>query len=225
MSTVDAVSDIYGSLGLTHEDKQVKAKDELGMQDFMNLLVTELTHQDPFKPMENSEMATQISQFAAVSGIDELNTSFDGLSTNLTSGQVLQATSLVGRQVMIPSDKGYLATGGSVSGSAFLSDSASNLSLRVTNSNGELVREMSLGSHEEGEFSFTWDGADDSGEYLPSGIYQMTLQGDMGGESVSPQVLTDAEVESVSMGAPGKPILLNLKGMGAISLNDVVQIN
>lgn len=225
MSTVDAVSDVYSSLGLSHEEKQVGADDGLGMQDFMNLLVTELTHQDPFKPMENSEMATQISQFAAVSGIDDLNTSFDSLSTNLTSGQVLQATSLVGRQVMIPSDNGYLTTGGSISGSVFLPDAASNLALRVTNSRGELVREMSLGSHEEGEFSFNWDGADDSGEYLPSGIYQMALQGDIGGESVSPQVLMDADVESVSMGAPGQPILLNLKGLGAISLNDVVQIN
>jgi len=225
MSTVNATSDIYSSLGLTRKEESAEADDGLGMQDFMDLLVTELTHQDPFKPMENSEMATQISQFAAVSGIDELNASFDGLSTNLTSSQALQATSLVGRQVMIPSDNGYLTTGGSISGSIFLSESASNLTLRVTDSKGELVREMSLGQHSKGEFAFNWDGADDAGEYLPGGIYQMTIQGDTGGERVSHQVLTNANVDSVSLGAPGQPLMLNLNGLGAISLDDVVQIH
>jgi flagellar basal-body rod modification protein FlgD len=225
MSTVNATSDIYNSLGLTRNEEKVEAADGLGMQDFMNLLVTELTHQDPFKPMENSEMATQISQFAAVSGIDELNASFEGLSTNLTSSQALQATSLVGREVMIPSDNGYLATGGSVSGSIFISEPASNLTLRVTDSNGELVREMSLGQQSKGEVAFNWDGADDAGEYLPSGIYQMAVQGDMGGERVSHQVLTNANVDSVSLGAPGQSLMLNLNGLGAISLDDVVQIH
>ncbi|MCF6282108.1 MAG: flagellar hook assembly protein FlgD [Candidatus Polarisedimenticolaceae bacterium] len=225
MSTVDATSDIYSSLGLTREVDENLSDSDLQMQDFMNLLVTELTHQDPFKPMENSEMATQISQFAAVSGIEELNTSFESLSTNIVSSQAIEAAGLVGRQVMIPSDKAYLTTGGTVGGSIFLSESMSNITLRVTNSSGELVREMRLGSHADGEFAFNWDGADDAGEYQPSGIYELSIQGDVGGEAVSPQVLTNADVESVSLGAPGQPILLNLNGLGAISLNDVIQIH
>ena len=225
MSTVDATSDIYSSLGLSREVETDVASSELQMQDFMNLLVTELTHQDPFKPMENSEMATQISQFATVSGIEELNTSFDGLSTNIVSSQAIEAAGLVGHQVMIPSDKAYLTTGSTVGGAVFLSESMNNITLRVTNSSGALVREMSLGSHADGEFAFNWDGADDAGEFQPDGIYELSIQGDIGGETVSPQVLTNADVDSVSLGAPGQPILLNLNGLGAISLNDVIQIH
>jgi flagellar basal-body rod modification protein FlgD len=224
MSTVDATSELYNSLGLARKPAELDEKG-LQMKDFMTLLVTELTHQDPFKPMENSEMATQISQFATVSGIEELNGSFDGLSSSITSGQALQASNLVGHKVMIPSDLAYLTPGELVSGSVFLSESMSDVTLRVSNSRGELVREMSLGMQPEGEFAFNWDGVDDAGEYLPSGVYQMSINGDVGGESISPQVLTNADVSSVSLGAPGQPVMLNLNGLGVISFNDVVQIH
>lgn len=224
MSLVNTASDVFDSLGLTREPPK---QDERGMQmeDFMNLLVTELTNQDPFKPMENSEMATQISQFATVSGIDELNTSFSSLAGSLSSSQALQAAELVGREVLIPSNYGYLSSGGSISGSAVLPESASNITLRVTDSSGALVREMSLGMQAAGEFTFNWDGADDAGDYLPSGTYHMSLQADIGGESVTPEVMVNAEVQSVSLGAPGQPLSLNLNGLGTISFNDVVQIH
>ena len=222
--TVDAASDVYSSLGLT---RKPETKDEKGlqMQDFMNLLVTELTHQDPFKPMENSEMATQISQFATVTGIEELNTSFSGLATNLSSGQALQATALVGRQVRIPGNYAYLPSGGSISGSVNLPESASDITLRVSNSSGELVREMSLGMHEAGKFSYNWDGADDAGDYLPSGVYHVSLQATSGGQTLQPEMMVNAEVQSVSLGAPGQPIALNLNGLGTVSFNDVIQIH
>ena len=65
--------------------------DELGQSDFLTLMITQFKNQDPFKPMENTELATQISQFATVSGIDDLNSSFRTLSSTLTSDQALQA--------------------------------------------------------------------------------------------------------------------------------------
>ena len=226
MSSVDVTSNIYSSLGLNKaETATSKDNSALQMQDFMNLLVTELTNQDPFKPMENSEMATQISQFATVSGIEELNTSFSGLATNLTSGQALQAAGLVGRQVQIPSNNAHLPTGGSISGSVYLPESSSDITLRVTNSQGELVREMKLGMHQAGEFSFNWDGADDAGEYLESDVYHVSLQANSGEKTIEPEMLINAEVNSVSLGAPGQPIALNLTGLGTISFNDVTAIH
>ncbi|MCW8881479.1 MAG: flagellar hook assembly protein FlgD, partial [Sedimenticola sp.] len=93
MSTVNAAStdQLYQALGLSRELDTKKGNDQLQLEDFLELMVTELTHQDPFKPMENSELATQISQFATVSGIDELNNSFSGFSDSMISDQALQA--------------------------------------------------------------------------------------------------------------------------------------
>ncbi|MES9975035.1 MAG: flagellar hook capping FlgD N-terminal domain-containing protein, partial [Candidatus Thiodiazotropha sp.] len=107
MTAITNRYDLYEDIGLTNNSiKQEKEQGQLGLEDFMQLLVTELTHQDPFKPMENSEMATQVSQFATVSGIDDLNNSFNELRSALTSDQALQAANLVGRDVLVESSVG-----------------------------------------------------------------------------------------------------------------------
>jgi flagellar basal-body rod modification protein FlgD len=74
MSAVSSNYETYVNLGLTAPEESDASSSQLGLEDFMNLLVTELTHQDPTKPMENTELATQVSQFATVSGIGDLNT-------------------------------------------------------------------------------------------------------------------------------------------------------
>jgi flagellar basal-body rod modification protein FlgD len=214
----------YEEIGLvrdTNTDQQ--SQGELGLEDFMNLLVTELTHQDPFKPMENSEMATQVSQFATVSGIGDLNDSFNDLRSALTSNQALQAASLVGRDVLVESSVGVLAEGEPLQGSLDLPASASNITLRITNSAGELIRELPLGTHEAGQVAFSWDGYDDAGDYVGDGLYQISATATVDDAEMAPTVMVSAQVESVNLSGQGG-IQLNLDGLGQVSMNDVVQI-
>jgi len=223
MTTITNDSTLYQTLGLNQQLEQ-KSSGELQLEDFLDLMVTELTHQDPFKPMENSELASQISQFATVSGIDELNSSFSDLSGSLLSDQSLQAAGLVGRNVLVPLGGGYLETGGTVNGVVGLNDPASDVTVAVYDSGGALVREIELGTQTKGEVSFSWDGTTDSGDYAPAGQYQIEARASVNGETSSPYVLTEAEVSSVSIGAAGQGLALNLKGLGPISFNDVAEI-
>ena len=214
----------YEEIGLVNnQNTENKDQGQLGLEDFMNLLVTELTHQDPFKPMENSEMATQVSQFATVTGIEDLNTSFSDLRAALTSDQALQAANLVGREVLVPSDVGVLSSDEPLQGNVFLPSSASNVRVRITNSSGELVRELELGMHEAGEIAFSWDGYDDAGDYAGDGVYQISASATVDDEDVAPAVLVNAEVESVTLGGPSG-IYLDLGELGKVAMNDVLQI-
>jgi flagellar basal-body rod modification protein FlgD len=214
----------YEEIGLANnQDTNTKSKGDLGLEDFMNLLVTELTHQDPFKPMENSEMATQVSQFATVSGIDDLNASFNDLKASLTSNQALQAAGLVGHDVLIESDVGVLAEGEPLQGNLVLPASASNVTIRITNSAGELVRELPMGMHEAGQVAFSWDGYDDAGDYVGDDLYQVSATANVDDAEMAPTVLVSAQVESVNLSGQGG-IQLNLDGLGQVSMNDVVQI-
>ncbi len=224
MSNISNDNDVFASLGLVQQ-KQEKAHNELKMEDFLDLMVTELTHQDPFKPMDNSELATQMSQFATVAGIGDLNKGLGSLVESLTSDQGLQAAGLVGHRVLVPSDTGYLQTGGSVSGVAKLESSMSNLTVRVTDANGALVREIELGTRNEGDVNFTWDGSTDFGDFAPPGRYQFTVTGEVGGEPFAPPVLMSAKVNSVSLGGPGQGVALNLEGLGTVALRDVAEIH
>ncbi|MCB1759832.1 MAG: flagellar hook assembly protein FlgD [Gammaproteobacteria bacterium] len=223
MSAISNDTSIFQSLGLTGS-KVEKTGNELQLEDFLELMVTELTHQDPFKPMENSELASQISQFATVSGIDELNDSFEGLSGSLLSDQSLQAANLVGRDVLVPLNGGYLETGGSIKGVIGLNDPASDVTLSVYDSSGVLVREMNLGTQDQGELQFSWDGLNDFGEFAPAGQYQITASANVNGDETSPYILTQARVDSVSIGAAGQQLALNLEGLGPVAFADVAEI-
>lgn len=224
MNTISNDNEIYGNLGLNSlQASETKGDDQLQMEDFMKLLVTELTHQDPMKPMDNAELAAQISQFSVVAGIDQLNNSFTGLSSSLTSDQALQAANLVGHEVMVTSNAGWLNQGGSLQGAVDLPASAGNVRVRISDVTGALVRELELGSHEAGELAFTWDGYSDSGEYMPAGIYQVSTQATVDDVEMAPNLLVSAQVESVSMGG-ADGIRLNLEGLGQVPMNNVIQI-
>ena len=224
MTIISAENDIFTTLGLARNPEAEKDNNQLQLEDFLELMVTELTHQDPFDPMDNTQLATQISQFAAVSGIDELNNSFTGLSDSLLSDQALQAANLVGRDVLVPLNSGYLTTGGSIEGVVGLNSSASYVTVRVSNSSGELVKEISLGNQPKGETHFSWNGLDENGDAVPPGQYKITAEATVDGEKLAPYTLIEARVDSVSIGAPGQEMALNLQGLGPISFNDVAEI-
>jgi flagellar basal-body rod modification protein FlgD len=224
MTTISTGSDLFQSLGLAQTVDKTKDKN-LQLQDFLNLMVTELTNQDPFKPMDNTEMATQLSQFATVSGIDQLNQSFSDLAGSLLSDQTLQATNLVGHDVLVPSGVGYYATGSMMNGVVSLDQSASDVVVRVYDAAGSLVRKLDLGTRAAGNTNFSWDGMTDSGTYAPTGYYQVTAQATVGDQTIAPLTLLSARVNSVSIGSSGQDLVLNLDGLGAVSFNDVAEIH
>ena len=221
--TSGADANLYSSLGLSRE-QETKEKDGLQLDDFMKLMVTELTHQDPFKPMENTELATQISQFATVSGIEQLNSSFSGLSESMVSDQALQAATLVGRNVLVPLNTAALSAGGTIKGVVGLTEPSSEVTVRISDASGALVREINLGTRPKGEVNFVWDGMDTNGDLMPPGQYQVEAQAMANDEPISPYTLIEAQVNSVSIGAPGQGMALNLNGLGTISFNDVAEI-
>ena len=225
MTAISSNYDVYNSLGLTAaEESKTKGGSSLGMEDFMNLLVTQLTHQDPTKPMENTELATQISQFATVSGIDELNTSFGDFSNNMLAQQSIQASSLVGHEVMIESYLGVLPSGGSLTGSVYMPDAGTNVKLQITDKSGALVREMSLGQLEEGMTQFSWDGLTDSGDYAEPGQYTLSATATIDDADQALATMINANVGSVSIGS-SSGVLVNLDGLGLVSINDVLEIH
>jgi flagellar basal-body rod modification protein FlgD len=63
---------------------------------FLSLLVTELQHQDPTKPMDPTQMVSQLASFSAVEQATKTNSL---LQSMLTSSALGQAGSLIGRTV------------------------------------------------------------------------------------------------------------------------------
>jgi len=77
----------------------------LGMQDFLKILLTQLTYQDPLKPMDNQEFMAQMAQFTNLQQTQQLN---DKIGTLITNQAALQSVGLIGRTVDLTSGGGTL---------------------------------------------------------------------------------------------------------------------
>ena len=75
----------------------------LGLQDFMKILLTQLTYQDPLKPMDNQAFMAQMAQFSALEQSQQLNERVQQLLENQAA---LQSIGLLGRSVDVLVDGG-----------------------------------------------------------------------------------------------------------------------
>ncbi|MGM0679725.1 MAG: flagellar hook capping FlgD N-terminal domain-containing protein, partial [Pseudomonadota bacterium] len=145
--------------GSSESDSQINGKQaNLGQEDFMKLMLTQMNQQDPFKPMEDGEFLSQMAQFSAVSGLKEIKDSFSTLTDSLKSNHALQASSMVGRKVLIPGDKAVLPEGGELKGAVDLPTSTGDLKVSIYDASGELVHKIDKGSQSQGIVNFSWDG-------------------------------------------------------------------
>lgn len=64
--------------------------------DFMNLLVTQLKHQNPLEPMDNQDMSAQLAQFSQLEQLEEMNGSFSQVLESMQRGY---AGSLIGKDI------------------------------------------------------------------------------------------------------------------------------
>lgn len=194
---------------------------ELGKNEFLNLLVAQLNNQNPLEPQGNGEFIAQLAQFSQVEGIQELNTSMTSLLSGYQSSQALQASSLVGRKVIIPSEKAVVDTSETFKGSVVLPVSSSNVYVNVYDSTGAVVNRVNLGQQSAGNVSFMWDGKDSSGKVMPPGTYKFEAQATYPDGTKGLYTMLPANVDSVTLGQGGGELMLNLAGLGAVPLSQV----
>jgi flagellar basal-body rod modification protein FlgD len=82
------------------------ANQQLNMQDFLKILLTQLTYQDPLKPMDNQQFMAQMAQFSTLQQTQQLTDKIDQL---LNVQSATQSIGLIGRTVEIQSADGNVA--------------------------------------------------------------------------------------------------------------------
>jgi flagellar basal-body rod modification protein FlgD len=226
MSTITTQDDLFASLGIAApQSANTPANDptDLGLTTFLKLMVTQLNNQDPFKPMENGDFLGQIAQFGSVTGLEKLNQNFESLAASITSGQALQAGGLVGREVLVPVEAGYLVPGQPIRGRVEIDQNSPQVKARITDIAGQLVRELPLGPATPGNLDFSWDGLDEVGGYAPPGIYNVNIEAVYGDQTVDLQTQLFSRVESVNL-SDRNGLTLNLQGLGPVAFNNVKQV-
>lgn len=215
------------SLGLAQQSTATntsKSNSDLGQGDFLKLMVTQLNNQDPMKPMESGDFLGQIAQFSTVTGIDGLNTSFSEFASSVSNDQALHAANLVGRRVNVPLQAGVLTAGGSIDGELTLPTSSPDVSINITDQAGQIVQTIPLGTQSAGPVAFSWDGKRSDGTVASPGLYNVDAKARIDGQNFELDTQISADVDSVTLGGLGKPLQLNLSGLGSVPFSNVSRI-
>jgi flagellar basal-body rod modification protein FlgD len=224
MSEIDT-KQLYNQLGLGATQKaDTKANDELGQTEFLELMTAQLKFQDPLSPMENGEFLAQMAQFGTVSGINELNVAFSNMSSAFQSNQALQASTMVGRSVLVPSNQARLSETGSLSAAVDLKQPASKVVINVNNANGQLVHRIDLGSQQAGMLDIEWNGLNADGNRVSPGLYTVSAELHQGENISVGNMFSAAQVESVTLGQAGQDLTLTVSDLGDISMSQIRKI-
>jgi flagellar basal-body rod modification protein FlgD len=194
----------------------------VGSQDyFLKLLVAQMNNQDPLNPMDSAQMTSQLAQLNTVQGIQKLSTQLDSLLGDVASSQSLQATSLVGKAVLVPGTALALSSSQAVGGVNLAGD-VDSLKITISDSSGKAVKTVDLGQQTAGLVNFVWDGSTDAGAVAPDGSYTFTAAGKSGTSTVVADTLSTGVVSSVTPNATGASIFVN--GVGTVAMSQVKQI-
>lgn len=203
-------------------------KTELNQEDFLTLMLAQLKHQDPFKPMDPAQQVGQLAQFSSVSGLAEVNKQIAALTNSLRGNQVLDGAALIGRAVIATGNEVYLpeaqeGVARGPQGLVTVPGGASSVQLVVKDAAGALVRTQAL-SNTQGIQAFSWDGTTNAGTAAEAGGYQIEVIAKVGSENVSLTTSVAAQVSSVALDPATGGLRLDTDTLGEIDMSDVERV-
>ena len=228
MSNIDpsqqSLSAILNKLGINSSEKSnvPKAKDQLGQEDFLKLMTTQLQNQDPFAPMENGEFIAQMAQFSTVTGITSMDESLKNVAAKLGETRIATAANMLGHSVLVPGKIARADDDGSVNGVIDLPSAATNVNVVFKSQNGEILDTINLGNQSSGLVGFAWHGAPKDMIESDEPIFiEAYANSGKGMEGVSSSIFAEVLSSSARDGDSG--VMLDVRDYGTISANEVIK--
>ncbi|RMF57556.1 MAG: flagellar hook capping protein [Calditrichaeota bacterium] len=199
----------------------------LGKDDFLRLLVTQLSYQDPLNPLKATDFSAQLAQFSSVEQLfnidDTLKASLDANYLLATSINNTMAAMVIGKEVRAVGDQVYFDGDVATNIVYDLPENATSVTIEVVDQNGQVKRTVQLDNVPAGENEFSWDGKDNSGNVLPEGTYQVRIKAEnRDGEDISATTYISGIVSGLRYSTSGPVLML---GNLEIRLSDVYEIH
>ena len=200
-----------------------KAPGAMDQKDFLRLMTTQLTTQDPFNPVDNTQMVAQMAQFSQVAGIAEINKSLATISSALAPGRLNDAASWIGRSMLVESDIATPLRDGAYAGEIQLPSDADQVSVSFIDGNGSVVHSQDLGAQKAGALAFSWDGKDANGTVKANGPLRMIVQASSAGEAVKASTSAWTGIAGIQSPANGGATKL-VTGLGLLSPEEAIRL-
>ena len=175
---------------------------ELGKDDFLALLVAKLENQDPLSPMEDEDFIAQLAQFSSVEQLtniaDEMAESNEWDYLQMQSINNVMAAGLIGKQVEASYDSIYYDQETNPRITLTVDKYAEELTLKIRNSEGDIVATLEEENVQPGKHTFEWDGKDNFGNRVDAGAYTVEATARSGSSTFNPTLGMIGTVEAVT---------------------------
>jgi flagellar basal-body rod modification protein FlgD len=185
-------------------------------------MTAQMKNQDPFDPVDNTQMVAQMAQFSSLAGITEMGSTLKEIADKLGATSTQDAVSYIGRTVLTQGATAYGRAAGGIAGAVELGADASNVTVSIADASGQVLHSADLGAQKAGTVGYDWDGKTAAGADAGSGPFTVTISANDRGNSVPATGLVWAPVTSVS--TTSGATVLSLPGIGDIPVTSVRQI-
>jgi flagellar basal-body rod modification protein FlgD len=183
------------SVATTGTDALAKLSGDYTM--FLKLLTSQMTNQDPLNPMDTSQYTQQLVQYSQVEQSIQQSGTLKDILARLSSQDMIQASSLIGRIATYDSATAGLPAQGNANWSWTVTRPAASLTATITNANGQTVDVRTL---DPSASSFAWDGTLANGGRAPAGSYTLKIAAaDSLNATIASTVRSSGTVNSVAM--------------------------
>lgn len=155
---------------------QPVGKKELNRDDFMKLFITQLQYQDPTKPMDSYEVASQLAQFSSLEATMKMSDSMDNLLAYQVSQNNLQLMNLLDADVRALGNAMSVENGEAKPTEFVLQQPVSSCFVKIYDADGNFLQQLDLGSLEAGTQELAWDGKDLTGRQVADGMYNYEVE-------------------------------------------------
>jgi flagellar basal-body rod modification protein FlgD len=219
----DTIGKLNGTGSASSAAQKSKSNNTVDQTTFLKLLTTQMQQQDPFNPVDNTQMVAQMAQFSSTAGIAEMNASLKSMASDIAASRIGDASGWIGRAALVKSDVAIPLSDGTYGGSISFPSDVTNASISMIDANGQTVYSNTLGPQKAGELSFNWNGKDQSGNQVANGPLTLKVSAVDKDGSVTPETATWTMISAVQSPASGTTQLVT--GLGLIAPSDAERLS
>lgn len=172
---------------------------------FLNMLTTQLKHQDPLNPVDSADYAMQLAAFSTVEQQVLLNQKMDVLQNNLHQNTLASLSNWMGKTVKLPGS--FTFSGGEVTALITPPTGSEKTDFIVQDAAGAEIFRHRLGAQDQ---EFAWAGTTSKGAVAPFGHYNFALEGFAKDQSLGISKLASLQtIEEIAQ--PAEDILVTLE--------------
>jgi flagellar basal-body rod modification protein FlgD len=149
---------------------------DLDRTDFMTLFITQMQYQDPMKPMDSYEMASQLAQFSNMEATMKMSDNMEELLAYQTSQNNLQLLTLLDKEVETQTNQVAVSGGAAGNGKFTIDERTESCVVQIYDEAGKFVRAIDRGGLTAGTYDMGWDGKNMVGVQVDDGVYTYIVE-------------------------------------------------